>query len=171
MNKAGVMVLSLLVTGTLLSNGSAEVTATTAGVPAWFLHDAKIASGAHFPVKTRTYGLWLTGKPFNVYKEWLGSFTGMHKTSGYAYYWGKFNMAQYYKSLRRSYKGMIVTPIMSIYVLEKQLSGWGKLVHAEAVDIGNGGFLAFSDGQVITNTLHAGVDGYTVFPIEGIHIP
>ena len=170
MNKAGVMLVSLLVTGTLLSNGSAEAD-TTAGVPTWFLHDAKIASESHFPVKTSNYGLWLTGKPFNVYKEWLGSFTGIQKASGYAYYWGKFNMAQYYRSLRRSHKGMIVTPIMSIYVLERQPSGWGQLVHAEAIDIGNGGFLAFSDGQVITNTLHAGVDGYTVFPLKGIRIP
>jgi hypothetical protein len=157
------------------SSGCANAaTKTNSNVPKWFLNDVKIAMNTHFPVMASNYGLWLSDAPLNLSQEWVGSYTGSVKLRSYSYYWGTFNMADFYKNLTKNsqpYKS-IIGPVKSIYILETyNQQGMAHWVHAESVELGNGGFLAFANNQVITNSLHAGVDSYTVVPVKGITIP
>lgn len=133
----------------------------------WFLHDVQLAERAkiNFGINyILNYGE--TDNPFSptMNQVWFGIQTNQNKDPFIGYSWsGMFNAV---KTQPLS--------LSSINVLEQvKLAGHavGVLVPATSDPIGNGSYIAFANGQVITAADKSGELFYSVYPVKGITVP
>lgn len=145
--------------------------------PEWLTQDIQAASNTHFPILASTYALNWNGPVSydrNIFETtksvWIAGFTGKEEENDYSYYSGPFDIKVLYKNIENDPEFLGPnSAVTSIFMLESD-KGAGILVPAISIDLGNGEFMAFANNQVITKSDHAGVDLYTVYPVQGIKI-
>ncbi|OPG17060.1 hypothetical protein [Ferroacidibacillus organovorans] len=138
-------------------------------IPSWFLRDIKITEQAN-PTVGANYSL--NYGETNVYTSlpqmnqvWYGALSNYGKNHNFGYSWA---------GVYRQVKSNFIPPFLSINVMEQTKQGGttiGLLVPAKCIGIGNGDFVAFTNGQVIIATNKSGGIYYSVYPIKGISIP
>jgi hypothetical protein len=87
----------------------------------------------------------------------------------YRAYWGPISFAGLFDpgSVARSCGGWQTRTVYEYSSRDGSL----RPVQAHVLDLGNGGWIGFADGQFIVDSLHAGVDSVTWYAIPGLHVP
>lgn len=137
-------------------------------VPAWFLRDIQLAErvnpiiGANYILN---YGETSVPNSPQMNRVWYGALSGHGKNVAFGYSWaGVYQQA----------KQAVSQPLTAINVLEQTKQGEttiGLLVPAISVDISNGDFVGFSNGQAILATDKSGTVYYSVYPVKGVSVP
>ena len=133
----------------------------------WFLHDVQLAERAKLKVGSNymlNYGETNGPLSLQMSQIWLGVPTSQSKDPFFGYSWdGVFN----------SVKTQPLS-LSSINVLEQVRQNGntvGVLVPATSDSIGNGDYIAFAKGQVITTADKSGELFYTVYPLKSVSVP
>lgn len=137
-------------------------------VPAWFMRDVQLTARANPTVGTNyilNYGETNVTVNPQMDQVWYGALSNHGKNNAFGYSWMGVN---------QQVKSAVQTSPLSINVLEQTKQGGmtvGLLVPAKCIGIGNGDYVAFTNGQAVIATNKSGTVYYSVYPVKGVTIP
>lgn len=156
--------------------GPAAIGSGSCATPTWLVRDLGLAASAHFPRQATEYEMNWNAKAWdNSFLKvtipqglWIGGYDGAHQSRGYSF-WFPFDISKYDARVKARKPGVTKPPgpfcpvPKPVFVQERD-----QLIPAMAIDLGNGGHLAFATNQVITESRHAGMDRLWVYDLPGV---
>ena len=142
-------------------------------IPSWFFKDIITAASVEgTPVMAENYGAMLPFQHSDKTYMLKAPFNGSEEVLGFSGYFGSLSLYDNYFNMLNTKSNnnlSIYDQVKYGYIREKKSGKW-YAVKAIMVNMQNGWQLGFAKNQLIVENNHAGVLGYTVYPVQGIEL-